>query len=104
MSGQYCFAYRTQRLAALPDVPRCAGRLPVPLERNRAFLPFTGHHACQRGRQFPWIGSDQLVGPDRDGFRPFCVVMQGQTGGLQRPEPFQLACGLIEGDRRVAAG
>jgi hypothetical protein len=30
--------------------------------------------------------------------------MQGQTGGLQRPEPFQLACGLIEGDRRVAAG
>lgn len=79
-------------------------RVAVPFGRNRAFLPLPGHHARKGRREFARIGSDQLVGPDRDGFRPFCVVMQGQTGGLQRPEPFQLACGLIEGDRRVAAG
>ena len=79
-------------------------RFPVPFRRNRALLPLAGHHAREGRRDFSRIGSDQLVGPDRDGFRPFCVVMQGQTGGLQRPEPFQLACGLIEGDRRVAAG
>jgi|CXWK01.1.fsa_nt_gi hypothetical protein len=79
-------------------------RFAAPFRRNRALLPLAGHHARKGRRDFSRIGSDQLVGPDRDGFRPFCVVMQGQTGGLQRPEPFQLACGLIEGDRRVAAG
>ena len=79
-------------------------RFPVPFQRNGALLPLPGHQAREGGREFARIGSDQLVGPDRDGFRPFCVVIQGQTGGLQRPESFQLACGLIEGDRRVAAG
>ena len=80
------------------------GRLPAPFRRNGARLPRPGRHAREGGREFARIGSDQLVGPDRDGFRPFCVVMQGQTGGLQRPESFQLACGLIEGDRRITAG
>ncbi len=79
-------------------------RFPVPFGRNGARLPLPGHHAREGGREFARIGSDQLVGPDRDGFRPFCVVIQGQTGGLQRPESFQLACGLIEGDRRITAG
>ena len=79
-------------------------RFPVPFRRNRALLPLAGHHAREGGREFARIGSDQLVGPDRDGFRPFCVVMQGRTGGLQRPESFQLACGVIEGDRRITAG
>ena len=79
-------------------------RFPVPFRRNRALLPLAGHHARKGRREFSRIGSDQLVGPDRDGFRPFCVVMQGQTGGLQRPESFQLACGLIEGDRLITAG
>jgi len=57
-------------------------RFPVPLGRNRALLPLAGHHAREGGREFARIGSDQLVGPDRDGLGSFGVIAQGQTGGL----------------------
>lgn len=54
-------------------------RSTVPFQRNGALLPLTGHQARKGGREFARIGSDQLVGPDRDGLRPFGVVAQGQA-------------------------
>jgi hypothetical protein len=50
-------------------------RVAVPFGRNRAFLPLPGHHARKGRREFARIGSDQFVGPDRHGLRPFGVIM-----------------------------
>ncbi len=41
-------------------------RFAVPFGRNRALLPLSRHQACQRGWQFPRIGSDQFIGADRN--------------------------------------
>ncbi len=76
------------------------GCFSVPPGRNRAFLPLAGHQAHQcRAR----IGSDQLVGSDRDGFRSLGVVAQGQAGPLQQLESFELTGGSIKGDGRLTA-
>jgi hypothetical protein len=54
-------------------------RVAVPFGRNRAFLPLPGHHALEGRREFAQIGSDQFVGPDRHGLRPFGVIMNSQA-------------------------
>ena len=78
-------------------------RFPVPFRRNGALLPLPGHQAREGRREFARIGSDQLVGPDRHGLRPFGVIAQGQTGSLQQLESFEPAGGSVKGDGRFTA-
>ena len=67
------------------DNPLC--RLSIPPQRNRAFLPLPRHQSRERGRELARIGSNEFVGPNRDGLGPLGIIAQGQArhakyGGL----------------------